>query len=333
VYELEATMKAYPLHGFGATLVLEEVPRPEPAAGQLLVRVRATSINPYDWHGILGEPRVARVMPNGLGLRRPRMRTPGCDLAGTVEAVGPGVTGFRPGDDVYALVPDGGWAQYAVVDADRAAPMPANLSHQEAAAVPLAALTALRAVRDDAGAGPGRTVLVTGASGGVGTFAVQLARALGATVTGVCRSANADLVTSLGAADTVDYQAADVTRLGRRWDAVVDIAGSRSVFAYRRALAPGGVLVVVGGEAGRWVAPAGHALGSVALAPLARVRVTLTDLLSRPAKGDLLQTLTGFLERGEVRPVIDRVAAFEDLPAAYAYQLQGHARGKVVVTV
>lgn len=326
-------MKAYPLHGFGAGLAIEEVPRPEPGAGQLLVRVRATSINPYDWHNVLGEPRIARFMPGGVGFRRPRLRIPGCDLAGRVEAVGPGPTGFRPGDDVYALVVDGGWAEYAVVDADRAAAKPANLSYQEAAGVPLAALTALLAVRDDGQAGPGRTVLVNGASGGVGTFAVQLARALGAAVTGVCSGRNAELVASLGAGDVIDYTQADFTRLDRRWDTVVDVAGGHSVFACRRALNPGGVLVVVGGPAGRWVQPAGHALGSAALGPLAGVRAKLTDIVRRQGKADLLDVVTGFLERGEVVPVIDRVVGFEDLPAAYAHQLEGHARGKVVVTV
>lgn len=325
-------MKAYPLHAFGADPVMEDVARPEPGPGQLLVRVRATSINPYDWHHVLGEPRIARVMPDGLGLR-PRLRIPGCDLSGTVEAVGAGVTRFRAGDDVYALVVGGGWAEYAVVDEDRAAPKPADLPHEEAAGVPMAGLTALRAVRDDAAAGPGRTVLVNGASGGVGTFAVQLATALGATVTGVCSGRNAGLVTSLGAADVIDYTAVDFTRAGRRWDAVVDIAGGHSVLGARRALATGGVLAVVGGPAGRWVQPAGHAIGSAVFGPLSGVRTRLTNILGPDSKADLLGVVSGFVERGEVRTVIDRVVGFDRLPAAFAHQLEGHARGKVVVTV
>ena len=326
-------MQAYPLLTRGATLALADIERPEAGPGEVLVRVRATSINPYDWHHVLGEPYVARVLPNGLGLRRARVRVPGCDLAGQVEAVGPGVTRFRPGDDVYALVEQGGFARYAVVAESLLAAKPGNLSYEQAAAVPMAGLTALLAVRDDGRLQAGQHVLVNGASGGVGTFAVQLAQALGASVTGVCRGANSELVTSLGAAEVIDYTSTDFTRLGRRWDLIVDVAGTRSVLACRRALAHGGAQIVIGGPAGRWVQPAGHALGSMALAPLAGVRVRLTDIVSDTRKAELLDTLTGFIERDQVRPVIDRVVGFEELPAAFAYQLAGHARGKVVVTV
>jgi NADPH:quinone reductase-like Zn-dependent oxidoreductase len=317
----------------GATLARAEVERPEPGPGEVLVRVRATSVNPYDWHHVLGEPYLARLMPGGLGLRRARIRVPGCDLAGQVEAVGPGVTRFQAGDDVYALVEQGGFAQYAVVPQGLLAAKPRNLSYQQAAAVPMAALTALLAVRDDGRLQAGQSVLVNGASGGVGTFAVQLARALGATVTGVCSGRNTALVESLGATDVLDYTRTDFTRLGRRWDLLVDIAGTKPVLACRRALAPGGSQVVVGGPAGRWVQPAGHAFGSMLLAPLAGVRVRITDIVSSPRKAELLDTLTGLIERDAVRPVLDRVVGFEELPAAFAYQLAGHARGKVVVTV
>jgi NADPH:quinone reductase-like Zn-dependent oxidoreductase len=308
-----------------------------PAAGEVLVRVRATSVNPYDWHHLRGEPYVARLMPGTLGLRRPKIDVLGCDMAGQVEAVGPDVTGFQPGDDVFALLErGGGFAEYVAVPAHLLARKPANLSYEQAAAVPMAAVTALLAVRDDGRVQTGQRVLVNGASGGVGTFAVQLARAYGAEVTGVCGPRNVDLVRSLGATDVIDYSTGDFTRDDRRYDVLVDIAGSRPVSACRRVLAPKGTLVAVGGPAGRWLQPAGHVFAAVARAPFISQRVVVTAV-GRAAKQQdlvtLMATLTELLENGTLTPVIDRQYAFADLPAAVAYQEQGHAAGKVVVSV
>src|SRR6516164_8428281 len=248
-------MKAYVLRSYGPSdhLDLTDVDTPVPAAGEVLVRVRATSVNPYDWHHMRGEPRIARMMPGSLGLRAPKFRVLGCDMAGQVEAVGTDVTEFRPGDDVFALLEHGGFAEYVSVPERLLARKPGNLSHEQAAAVPMAAVTALLGLRDVGRIEHGQRVLVNGASGGVGTFAVQITRALGARADAVCSSPNADLVRSIGADDVIDYTTQDFTRTGRRYDAVLDIAGSRPAFACRRALAPRGTLVLVGGPAGRWL--------------------------------------------------------------------------------
>ncbi|ADJ49207.1 NADPH:quinone reductase and related Zn-dependent oxidoreductase [Amycolatopsis mediterranei S699] len=322
-------MKALVQHVYGAasSLVLEDVPEPVPGEGEVLVRVRATSVNPYDWHFMRGEPYVARLMTGGFGLRRPPVGVLGCDLAGRVETAG---TRFAPGDDVYALLPRGAHAEYVCVREDLLAPMPANLTHEQAAAMPMAAVTALVALR---GVEAGQRVLVNGASGGVGTFAVQLAKALGAQVDAVCGAANAEMVRSLGAGHVFDYRAEDFTRSGRGYDVVLDIAGSRSVFACRRVLARDGTFVAVGGPAGRWVQPAGHVFSALASGPLARRRVVLADAVACADKAAALGELAGMVERGAVTPVIDRSYPFDDLREAFAYQEAGHARGKVVVTI
>lgn len=216
---------------------------------------------------------------------------------------------------------------------DQLARKPANLSYAEAAAVPMAAVTALLAVRDAGKTEPGQRLLINGASGGVGTFAVQLGRALGARVTAVCGSRHADLVRSLGAIEVIDYRAEDFTRTGQRYDVVLDIAGSRPAMACRRALARNGTLVLVGGPAGRWLQPAGHMFPALALAPLVPQRITLADTLRCGQKIDCLAALTKLIEDGQVTPVIDRCYGFEELAAAVLYQAGGHAAGKVVVTV
>jgi NADPH:quinone reductase-like Zn-dependent oxidoreductase len=326
-------MKAFVMRSYGTDqLNLTDMDNPVPAADEVLVRVRATSVNPYDWHFILGEPYIARLMTSGMGLLRPKLGVPGCDLAGTVAAAGANVTEFRPGDDVYALVSDGGFAEYACVRADLLAHKPANLSYEQAAAVPMAAVTALVALRDSGRLKPGQAVLINGASGGVGTFAVQIARALGATVTGVCSARNADLVRSLGADSVIDYTSEDFTRKGRRYDLILDIAGGHSALACRRALTPKGTLVIVGGPPGRWVQPAGHAFGMFAQGAFVSQRVTMAMAVSAEKKR-LLETLTGLIEAGHVTPVIDRSYPFDDIRAAVEYQLQGHVPGKVVVTI
>ncbi|GAB3159732.1 NAD(P)-dependent alcohol dehydrogenase [Amycolatopsis stemonae] len=315
------------VYGPPESLTFEDLPDPVPAEGEVLVRVRATSVNPYDWHFMRGEPYVARLMPNGFGVRKPVPGILGCDMAGRVETAG---SRFRPGDDVYALLPRGGYAEYVCVREDLLAPKPANLTHEQAAAMPMAAVTALVALR---GVEEGHRVLVNGASGGVGSFAVQLAKALGAQVDAVCGSANVDLVRSLGAGEVTDYRKSDFTRSGRRYDFVLDIAGSRSLPACRRVLNRSGTFVAVGGPAGRWVQPAGHAFGALAAAPLARRRAVLADAVAAGDKKALLGRLAAFAERGRLTPVIDRSYPFDDLRAAIAYQEAGHARGKVVVTL
>ena len=328
-------MKAFVLGSYGSSdhLDLTAVDTPVPAADEVLVRVRATSVNPYDWHHMRGEPRVARMMPGTLGLRAPKLRILGGDMAGQVEAVGEDVTEFRPGDDVFALLEQGGFAEYVSVPERLLARKPGNLSYEQAAAVPMAATTALLGLRDVARIEPGQKVLVNGASGGVGTFAVQIARALGARADAVCSLPNADLARSIGADDVIDYASQDFTRSGRRYDVLLDIAGSRPVFACRRVLAPRGTLVLIGGPAGRWLQPAGHMFSALAMAPLVSQRIAMADTVSCTAKKQILMTLTTLIEDGKVTPVISRRYPFHDMQEAVRYQEQGHAAGKVVVTI
>jgi NADPH:quinone reductase-like Zn-dependent oxidoreductase len=268
-------MRAFVLPSYGSAecLALSDINKPRPG-NEVLVQVRAASVNPYDWHIMRGEPRVARLMGGGsLGLRRPKLRILGADVAGIVEAVGKNVTEFRPGDEVFGLLKEGGFAEYVCAREDELAPKPTNLSFDTAAAVPLAASTALLAVRDVGRVQPGQTVLINGASGGVGTFAVQIATALGAQVTGVCSARNVDLVRSIGADRVIDYTAEDFTRGGREYDLLVDIVGSRSASACRRVLKRDGTHVVVGGPAGRWVQPAGHKISVLATSPFVPQRM------------------------------------------------------------
>ncbi len=328
-------MKAFVLRAYGSPeqLELTDVDTPVPAPDEVLVRVRATSVNPYDWHHMRGEPRMARLMPGTLGLRAPKLRILGSDMAGQVEAVGRDVTEFRPGDDVYALLErGGGFAEYVSVPERLLARKPGNLSYDQAAAVPMAAVTALLGLREVGRIKPGQQVLVIGASGGVGTFAVQIARALGATPDAVCSSPNADLVRALGADDVIDYAKTDFTRRGKRYDVLLDIAGSRPAVACRRVVARTGTLVLIGGPAGRWLQPAGHLLSGLAIAPLGPQRIAFADSVSHAAKKQALATLAGLIEDGLVRPAIGRTYPFHDLPDAVRYQEHGHVPGKVVVT-
>jgi NADPH:quinone reductase-like Zn-dependent oxidoreductase len=327
-------MKAYNLRSYGSPSQLElaDFGTPVPAADEVLVRVRATSVNPYDWHGMRGEPYVARLIPEGPGLRPPKPCILGCDMAGDVEAVGSGVTGFRPGDGVFAVLEGGGFAEYVTVKESLLARKPRNLSYEQAAAVPMAGITALLAVRDVGRAEPGQQVLVNGASGGVGTFAVQIARALGASVDAVCSARNADLVRSIGATRVIDYTSEDFTRGERRYDLLIDVAGSRPALACRRVLAPKATMVIVGGPAGRWIQPVGHVFSALALGPLVSQRIVLANAVGC-AKQEILTALTALIEDGEVTPVIGRNYAFPEIPEAIAYQEQGHPAGKVVITV
>ncbi|KAB8181180.1 NAD(P)-dependent alcohol dehydrogenase [Microbispora catharanthi] len=327
-------MKAYVLRSYGPSDVLEltDVGTPVPGPGEVLVRVRATSVQPYDWHHMRGEPYAARLMGGTLGPRRPRIGILGADVAGQVEAVGSGVTAFRVGDEVFTLLTQGGFAEYVCVRESALARKPENLSFEQAAAVPMAAVTALIAL-DQGRVQAGHGVLVNGASGGVGTFAVQLAKAFGAEVTGVCSGRNADLVRSIGADEVVDYTKEDFTRRGRRHDLLVDIAGTRALPACARVLKPRGTHVVVGGPAGRWLQPVGHMIATLAVSPFVSQRVVVAQVAyGENARGDLMR-LTDLIEDGKVTPVIHRSYPFHEIAAAIGYVEQGHAAGKVVITV
>jgi NADPH:quinone reductase-like Zn-dependent oxidoreductase len=268
-------------------------------------------------------------MPGGPAVGGPKIRILGTDMAGQVEAVGRRVTGFKAGDNVYGMLRGGGFGEYVCVPADALAPMPRNLSHEQAAAVPMAGSTALVALREVGKVQPGQNVLVTGASGGVGTFAVQIARAYGASVTGVCRTRNVDLVRSIGADEVVDATREDFTRTRSGYDLVVDIAGTRPARAARRALRPKGTYVAVGGPGGRWLHPVPHMIATMALGPFVSQRMAVADVFTGKAT---LPVLTELLEDGRVVPVIDRQYTFDDIPEAVRYQERGHASGKVVVT-
>jgi NADPH:quinone reductase-like Zn-dependent oxidoreductase len=328
-------MKAVILHSYGSPdqLELKAADPPEPAADEVLVRVRATSVNPYDWHGMRGEPRIARLMPGAMPLRTPKLLILGCDMAGQVEAVGKDVTGFRPGDEVFALLEKGAWAEYVSVPEHLLARMPGNVSYEQAAAVPMAGVTALLALREAGRIEPGQQILVNGAAGGIGTFALQIARALGASADAVCSSRNAELVRSIGADNVIDYTREDFTRPGRRYDLLLDIAGSRPAFACRRVLTPKGTLVLVGGPAGRWLQPVGHMIGTFAMAPLIPQRVTMANTVACATKKQLLDALAKLIEDRKVAPVINRTFPLHDIQEAVRYQEKGHVPGKVVITI
>jgi NADPH:quinone reductase-like Zn-dependent oxidoreductase len=308
-------------YGPPETLRTGEVEKPAPDADEVLVKVQAVSVNPADWHAMRGKPLFSRAT---FGLLRPKLKILGGDIAGQVETVGTGVTEFKPGDEVYANLLDhgyGGFAEYVSVPVDVMSLKPANLSFEEAAAVPMAAVTALQGLRHHGEIRPEQKVLVNGASGGVGTFAVQIAKSFAAEVTGVTSTRNIDLVRSLGADLVVDYTTTDFARSGRRYDLVLDAIGNRSVRDIRRALAEGGKAAVVG-------------FTSVAKLMSASLRggKDVAMVSAHVATKDL-ELLSELIEAGRVRPEIDRRYPFADIPAAIAYLEQGHARGKVVAGV
>ena len=324
-----ATMRAAVQHRYGPPSVLEtsEVGLPPPGRGDVLVRVGAASVHPGDYFVMTGRPYVVRLV---FGLRRPRHGIPGRDLAGVVAAIGTGVTELRPGDQVFGWSTTGTLAEYARVPADNLVPVPANVSVIDAAAVPTSAMTALQALRDIANVRPGQTVLVTGASGGVGSFAVQIAKAFGAEVTGVCGTGNVDLVRSLGADHVVDYTTTDFTRTGRRYDVILDNVEAQPLAAVRRALTPTGTLIPNSGHGGRWLGPIGRIVTARVLSRFTRQR--LRPFTSVEKRRDLL-TLADLLATGQVRPVIDRTYALDEAADALRHVGAGHTRGKVVVTI
>ncbi|MGM1062245.1 NAD(P)-dependent alcohol dehydrogenase [Saccharothrix sp. Mg75] len=306
----------------------EEVDRPRIAAGEVLVRVRAAGVDRGAWHIMAGLPYPIRLF--GYGFRRPRTRVRGREVAGLVEAVGADVTAVRPGQEVYGIG-EGCFAEYAVARQDRIAPKPANLDFAQAAAAPISGLTALQGVRDAGRVRAGQDVLVIGASGGVGTFAVQIAKALGAHVTGVCGTAKTDLVRSLGADHVIDHTREDITAGGKRYDVVLDIGGHRSLTHLRRVLTPRGRLVIVGSETGgRWLGGFDRTLRAPVLSLF--TGQTLRGLVNSENARDLL-ALTGLVESGAVTPAVDRTYPLSDTPAAVQHVVDGHSRGKTVVVV
>ena len=314
----------------GQVLGLRDVDRPVMRNDRVLLRVCAAGVDMGVWHLVTGLPYLVRV---GTGLRGPRSRIRGMDVAGVVEAVGAKVTGLRPGDEVFGVC-DGSFAEYALARPDRLAPKPPSLTFEQAAAVPVSAVTALRGIRDIGRVRPGHSVLVIGAGGGVGTYAVQMAKAFGATVTGVCGPTKVDLVASIGAHDVIDYTREDFTASGRRWDVIVDIvdiAGNRPLSRLRRALAPRGTLVVLGGEdGGRWFGGLDRGLRMLLLSPFLRQRLRAPVTFLRPTD---LSTLTDLIESGRLRPVVDRTYLLGEAPEAVEHLRAGRVRGKAVVTV
>ena len=321
-------MKAivYRTYGSPDVLELQEVPKPVPKDADVLVRVHAAALNPLDWHLLRGLPYIVR---QSAGWRRPKRNIPGVDVAGVVEAVGRNVTTLKPGDEVFGEK-SRACAEYVSGPEKLFVRKPANLTLEQAAAVPVGAVTALQALRDKGRVQPGQNVLINGASGGVGTFAVELAREFGANVTGVCSTPNVELVRSLGAVEVIDYTREDFTRSAQRYDLIVDNVGNRSLLACRRVMAPNGILVVVGAPEGRWVAPVARVLWAVLLSRFGSRKFVphLTDTTR-----DDLEFLTELIEAGKLIPVIDRRYPLSEVPEAIRYLETMRARGKVVIAV
>jgi NADPH:quinone reductase-like Zn-dependent oxidoreductase len=326
-------MKAIVYCDYGVpNLKFQEIEKPTPADDQLLVKVRAASVNPLDWHFVEGTPYFMRLM--GVGLRKPKDTRLGVDFAGTVEAVGKNVTKFKPGDEVFGGR-TGAFAEYVCVREARAVALkPANITFEQAASVPIAAITALQGVRDKGKVQPGQKVLINGASGGVGTFAVQIAKAAGADVTGVCSTRNLDMVRSLGADHVIDYTKEDFTKGDQRYDVILDNVANHSLSECRRALNPDGRYVLIGGggaNEGRWLGPGlTQAVKAMVLSNFVsqKMGMMLGDLNQKD-----LTALADLMESGKVTPVIDRTYKLSELPQAIEYLEQGHARGKVVIAV
>jgi NADPH:quinone reductase-like Zn-dependent oxidoreductase len=329
----EPHMKAVVYTNYGSPDVLEirDIKKPVPNDDQVLIKVRAASINPLDWHFMEGTPYIMRAI--GVGLRKPKDPRLGVDYAGTVEAVGKNVTQFKPGDEVLGGK-SGAFAEYVCARADRAIVLkPANITFEQAASVPIAAITALQGLRDKGKIQPGQKVLINGASGGVGTFAVQIAKSFGADVTGVCSTRNLDMVRSLGADHVIDYTKEDFTKNGQRYDLILDNVGTQPLSGFRRVLNPNGILVMIGGGGpndGGLIGPLGRPVKALLLSPFISQKMGM--LMAELNKKDL--TILGdLMQSGKVTPVIDRTYPLSQIAEAIRYLEQGHARGKVVITV
>jgi NADPH:quinone reductase-like Zn-dependent oxidoreductase len=327
---MAVTMKAICRDAYGSPEVLElrEIEKPAPAEDEVLVRIRAASVNPLDWHSLVGTPYLLRLQE---GLRHPKSQRVGTDFAGTVEVAGKAVERFRPGDDVFGIR-DGALAEYVCIRGDRVlAVKPAGVSFEQAASVPIAGVTALQGLREKGGLQPGQRVVVNGASGGVGTFAVEIAKALGAEVTAVCSTRNVDQARALGADRVIDYTRDDFTRTAEPCDVLLDIAGNRSWRDCRRVLAPGGTLVAVGGpKRNRLIGPLGNRFWLKLRSVPGDRRVTL--MLAKVTREEL-EFLGRLLEDGSVTPVVERTYGLAETAQAFDRLGQGHAQGKLVVTV
>jgi NADPH:quinone reductase-like Zn-dependent oxidoreductase len=325
-------MKAIVYCDYGLTnLKLENVEKPVPNDDQILVKVRAASVNPYDWHFIEGTPKIIRLM--GVGLRKPKDTRVGVDFAGTVEAVGKNVTQFKPGDDVFGGK-GGAFAEYVCRRAEGAVALkPANITFEQAASVNIAGITALQGLRDKGKVQPGQKVLINGASGGVGTFAVQIAKSYGAEVTGVCSTRNLDLVRSLGADHVIDYTKEDFAKSEQRYDVILDNVPNHSLSECRRILTPNGKYVMIGGggpNEGRWIGPFGRVIHTLLLSPFISQQM---GMMMADANHKDLTILADMMQAGTVKPVIDRTYPLSQIADAIRYLEQGHARGKVIISV
>jgi len=324
-------MKAITQETYGSADVLELRDIDDPVVGDkdVLVRVHAAGAGPDVWHLMTGQPYMARP---AIGLRRPKVRVRGWDVAGTVQTVGAGVTEFRPGDEVMGVAEGGSFAEFATTQPDKLVRKPANLSFEQAAAVPVSGVTALQALRDKAHVRPGQKVLIVGAAGGVGTFAVQIAKAFGAEVTGVSSTSKLDLVRSIGADDVIDYTRQDFTDGSRTWDVIIDTAGRRPLSRLRRALTPKGTLVIVGGDGGgRWT---GGFFRGMLRAPLLSLFVgQRLDWLNSKVSVEDLQAVTELIEAGKVTPVVGQSYSLSETPDAIRHLATGHAGGKLVIAV
>src|SRR5213083_2558864 len=326
-------MKAIVYCDYGITnLKLQEIEKPIPNDDQILVRVRAASVNPYDWHFVEGTPYVVRAM--GVGLRKPKDTRLGVDFAGTVEAVGKNVTQFKPGDEVFGGR-GGAFAQYVCPRASRAVALkPASASFEEAASVNIAGITALQALRDKGKVQPGQKVLINGASGGVGTFAVQIAKSLGADVTGVCSTRNVDLVRSLGADHVIDYTTEDFTKSAERYDVMLDNVGNHSLSECKGVLTPAGKYVLIGGGGAGdqgFLGGLGKALWAMVFSKFVNQQM---GMMMADANHNDLTILADMMQSGKIKPVIDRTyKSLSEVPDAIRYLEEGHARGKVVISV
>lgn len=315
-------------YGSSDVLLLSDIDKPTVGDDDVLVRVHAADVQTADWHIMTGRPYLIRMM--GFGFRAPKARVRGIDVAGRVEAVGKNVTEFSPGDLVFGAC-NGSFAEYVCARENRLAPKPTNLSFEQAATIPVSATSALQGIRDAGQVQAGQKVLVIGAAGGVGLFAVQLAKAFGAHVTGVCSTARIELVRSIGADDVIDYTQDDFTDGSRRFDLILDTAGNRSLWRLRRALTPKGTLVIVGGEkGGRLLGGIGRSLLAIMLSPF--TSQNLRGLMAVQRKEDL-QFLTKLIEAGKVTPVIDRTYSLSEVPEAIRQLEKGHPNGKIVITV
>jgi NADPH:quinone reductase-like Zn-dependent oxidoreductase len=329
----EPHMKAVVYTDYGPPDVLQirDIKKPVPNDDQVLVKIRAASVNPYDWHLIRGTPYIMRAMM--AGLRKPKDPRVGVDYAGTVEAVGKNVTVFKPGDEVFGNR-TGAFAEYVCARADRAMALkPASVTFEQAASVPVAALTALQGLRDHGKVQPGQKVLINGASGGVGTFAVQIAKTLGADVTGVCSGRNVDLVRSIGADHVIDYTKEDFTKSNERYDVILDNVGTQPLSGFRRVLKPEGICVMIGGggpNEGNWVGPMSRPIKAKLMSPFIDQKI---GMMMAEGNKDDLTILADLMQSGKVTPVIDRTYPLSEIREAVRYVETGRARGKVIITI